>query len=164
MKNKRGSAASHAQLALRSAVTARKAGEAMNSAAAVIAARTEMAALACATPSVETGLEMNLMVTEKVAAFSEAGAALAKGAGDMAGRTAAYASEEAAAAARNAAALAACRSPMEMFALQGRLMSEFVTRGMAYSLSLNTLATRTGEKALHPVHKAVSANHKRLKK
>ena len=74
MKSKRGSADDHAKLALRSAATARKAGEAINSAAAVIAARTEMA---CTQTPLETGLEVNLMVSEKVAAFSEAGAALA---------------------------------------------------------------------------------------
>jgi len=130
----------HFDLAQRSAATARKAGEAMESAGHVIAARTEMAALAYANPSVATGIEMNLMVSEKVVALSEAGATL------------------------YALALTTCRSPIELFALQGRLMSEFVTRGMAFGLGLNTLATRTGEQVMDPIHKTVTANHKRLKK
>jgi hypothetical protein len=82
----------------------------------------------------------------------------------MASRRAAYAGAEAAAAGRGVAALAGCRTPMELFALQGRLMTAFVARGMAFGLSMNTMATKTGEDALHPIHKTVSANHKRLKK
>ncbi|HTI67432.1 MAG TPA: phasin family protein [Caulobacteraceae bacterium] len=154
----------HFDLAQRSAATARKAGEAMESAGHVIAARTEMAALAYANPSVATGIEMNLMVSEKVVALSEAGATLAQGAGDMAGHGVQYATEEVSAAGRYALALTTCRSPIELFALQGRLMSEFVTRGMAFGLGLNTLATRTGEQVMDPIHKTVTANHKRLKK
>lgn len=159
MKNRR-LATDHAGLALRSAATARKAGETMNGAAEVIAARTN---LACTQTPMQTGLEVNLMLSEKLSAFSEAGAVIAQGAGEMAGHGAAYAGEEAAAAGRAAAAMAACRNPMEMFALQGRLMSEFVTRGMAFGHSLNTVATQTGEDALHPIHKTVAANQKRLK-
>lgn len=157
---RRRSASSHIALAQCSAVTARKAGEAMSHAAEVITARTNL----CANPTLEAGLEMNLMVTEKVAAFSEAGAALAEGAATIAGRSAAYAQAEAAAASRGAAELAACRTPLELFALQGRLFTDFVARGMAFGLHLNTAATKAGEDALHPIHKAVAANAKRLKK
>jgi hypothetical protein len=153
-----------AGLALDAARSARQAGETMTAAAAVIAARAEMAALACANPSIETGVEMNLMVSEKVVALSEAGATLARGATDMAGHGARYATEELSAAGRNALALAACRGPIEMFALQGRLMSEFVTRGMAFGLGLNALASDTGDKVMGPIHEAVAANAKRLKK
>jgi hypothetical protein len=155
MARKRASALDHAALAQRSAVTAVKAGQAMSAAAEVIAARTSLGA---------NPAEMNLMVTEKVAAFSEAGAAMAKGATAMANHGAAYAHAEAAAASRGAAALAACRNPLELFALQSRLFTDFVARGMALGLNLNTAATKTGEDALRPIHKTVSANQKRLKK
>ncbi|OYX35112.1 MAG: hypothetical protein B7Y99_04470 [Caulobacterales bacterium 32-69-10] len=153
-------AATHAALAHRSAATAIKAGKAMSAAAEVIAARANL----CASPTGVSGVEMNLMVSEKVAAFSEAGAALSRGASDMAGHGASYVQAEAAAAQRGAAQLAACRTPMELFALQSRLFTDFVARGMAYGLDLNTAATKTGEDALHPIHKVVAANAKRLKK
>ncbi len=147
--------AAHAALAKRSAATAIKAGQAMSAAGDVIAARTS-------TPA--SNAELNLMVSEKVAAFSEAGAALGKGATDMATHGAAYLQAEAVAASRGAAQLAACRTPMELFALQSRLFTDFVSRGMTYGLDLNTAATKTGEDALHPIHKVVAANQKRLKK
>jgi hypothetical protein len=150
----------HAALAKRSAATAVKAGEAMSHAAEVIAARSNL----WASPGLASSTEMNLMVSEKVAAFSEAGAALSKGATDMAGHSAAYIQAEAAAAQRGAAQLAACRTPMELFALQGRLFTDFMTRSMALGLHLNTAATKAGEDALHPIHKTVAANQKRLKK
>jgi hypothetical protein len=139
-----------------------KAGEAVGAAAAVIAARAELAALHYAQPTVESGIEMGLMVTEKVDAFSQAGAAVAAGAADMAGRSARFAGQEAAEAGKAFAQLAACRTPAELFAAQTELWTGFLGRSYAFGMGLNTVAARTGEKALAPVHKAVTANERRL--
>jgi hypothetical protein len=149
--------------ARRSANTAFKAHETMGAAAEVIAARTEMAALAMTNPSVETTAEMNLMVAEKVAAFSEAGAAMTVGATAMAGKGARYAADEVAAAGVGMAQLTACRSPLELMMVQSRLATDFFNRSMAYGIGMNALVARTGDKALAPVHKAVTANSRRLK-
>ena len=146
---------------MRTASTVRKTQETLDAAANVIAARTAPGRM---TPTLENGVEFNLMVSEKVAAFSEAGAAVAAGAQAMAGQSARYAADEAAAAGRGFAQLSACKTPAEMMMVQGRLMADFFTRGMAYSMGLNTLVARTGDKALAPVHKTVTANDRRLKK
>lgn len=148
---------------MRSAATAMKAQEALGAAAGVIAARAEMTALAYANPSAEAGVELGLMVTEKVAAFSESAAAVAAGAADFAGRGARYAADEAAAGARGMAQLADCRTPAELLSLQGRLVADFWGRSLAYGLGLNVAAARAGERALAPVHRTVTANHRRLK-
>jgi hypothetical protein len=161
---KRNSRNDPAAIALRSAASAMKAGETLGAAAAVIAARTEMATLAIANPNAENDAEMSLMVSEKLEAFTESGAALAKGAQTMASRGARYAAEEAAAAGRGIADLAACKSPAELMLTQSRLMTNFLTRSIAYGFGLNALAARTGERAMGPIHKTVTANHKRLKK
>ena len=161
---KRESRNAPAAIALRSAAHALKAGETFGAAAAVIAARTEMASLAMTNPTAENDAEMSLMLSEKLEAFGESGAALAKGAQTMASRGARYAAEEAAAAGRGIADLAACRSPAELVLTQGRLFTDFFTRGIAYGFGINALATRTGERAMGPIHKTVTANHKRLKK
>jgi hypothetical protein len=151
-----------ARVALRSAATAMKAHEAFGAAASVIAARSGMTGLTYANAADATE-ELGLMVTEKVAAFSEAGAAVSAGASEAASRHARFATDEAVAAGRSMTQLAACRSPMEVLQLQTRLATEFWSRSMAYGMGLNALACRTGERALHPVHKAVVANDKRLK-
>jgi hypothetical protein len=161
---KRRSGSNPASAALRSAATALKTQEALGAAASVIAARTEMAALALANPTAEAGAELQLMVTEKVAAFSEAGAAMAAGAQAMVDRGARFAADEAAAAGRSVAQLSACSTPLEAMTVQSRLMVDFFDRSLAYGLGLNTLMARTGDRVLAPVHKAVTANDRRLKK
>lgn len=149
---------------MRNAATAMKASEAVGAAASVIAARAELAALHCAQPTVETGVEMGLMVTEKLGAFSEAGAAVAAGAADIAGRGARFAAQEAAEAGKAWMQLAACKTPVELMTVQTQLLTGFLGRSYAYSLGVNASAARTGEKAIAPVHKAVTANEKRLGK
>ena len=152
-----------AAVARRTATTATRAHETMTAAASVIAARSEMAALSYTNPSAETDAEMGLMVSEKVAAFSEAGAAMAVGAADLANRSAVYATREAAAASSGLAQLARARSPLEFLNVQSRLVADFFGRGLAYGLGLNAIAARTGDRALAPVHRAVTANDRRLK-
>jgi hypothetical protein len=161
---KRNSSRRLTAAARRSAATALKAHEALGAAAGVIAARAEMTALAVAQPSAEANAELGLMVTEKVAAFSEAAAAVAAGAADLAGRNARYAAEEAMAATRAMARIADCRTPAELMGLHGQLITDFWGRSLAHGLGLNAVAVRTGEKALAPVHKTVTANHRRLTK
>jgi hypothetical protein len=146
---------------MRTASTARKTQETLDAAANVIAARMSPAMM---TPTVANGIEFNLMVSEKVAAFSEAGAAVAAGAQAMAGQSARYAVDEAAAAGQGMVRLTACKTPAEMMMVQGKLMADFFSRGLAYGMGLNTLVARTGDKALSPVHKTVTDNHKRLNK
>ncbi|HTK35211.1 MAG TPA: phasin family protein [Caulobacteraceae bacterium] len=131
----------------------------MGAAASVIAART----MSMANPTAETAAEMNLMISEKVAAFSEAGAAMTAGASTMASQGARYAAGEAAAASRGMAQLATCRTPFEVMMVQGRLVADFFGRGFAYGMGLNALVARTGDKTLAPVHKTVTANDRRLK-
>jgi hypothetical protein len=148
--------------ALRGAATAFKAGEAVSAAAAVIAARTELAALHATRPTVESAAEMGLMVTEKMQAFGQSGVAVASGAADLAGRGARYVAQEAQEAGKALTQFSACRTPAEFFAVQARLMTGLLGRAYAHGVSVHSVATRTGEKALAPVHKAVTANKRRL--
>lgn len=153
-----------AVVALRSAASAVKAGETLGAAAAVIAARTEMAALALANPSAENDAEMSRMVSEKLTAFGQSGAALARSAQVLAGHGARYAADEAAAAGRGLADLAACRNPVELMQTHGRLMTDFFARAVAHSLDVGAVAHRAGERALAPVHRTVADNARRLRK
>ena len=149
--------------ALRSAGTAIRAGQAMNAAAGVIAARTEMAALDPANPSAATQVEMGRMVSEKVEAFSKAGAATAEGAAEIARQTSRYAADEADKAGKGLEKLARCKTPAEVAQVQTRLATDFFSRSLSFGMAMNALMVRTGENALRPVHRAVTRNHKRLR-
>jgi len=157
------SRSSPADAAIRSAANALKAQQAMGAAAAVIAARTEMAVLACAQPSAEASREMNLMVTEKVETFSKSGSVVAEGAAEMAGRSARYATDEIAAGARAVMELAACRTPAELMEVQAALLTDYLTRSCAFGIGVNALTARTGERALTPVYRALATNSRRLR-
>ena len=149
--------------ALRGAANAARAQETATAAGGVIAKRTSMAAEAMFSPSASTDAEMSRMVSEKTAAFSAAGAAIAKGSAAAAQSSTRYAMDEAAHAAGAMGKLSACRTPMDLFNLQTRLTLDLFSRGMTQSLSLGAQATRMGEKALGPVHRTVMANARRLK-
>jgi hypothetical protein len=149
--------------ALRSAGTAIRAGQTMNAAASVIAARTEMASLDPANPSAATQAEMGRMVSEKVDAFSKAGVAAAEGASEFARQASEFAVGEAAKAGHSLEQLARCTTPAEAALLQTRHATDFFTRSLAFGMALNALVIRTGENALRPVHRAVTRNHKRLR-
>lgn len=137
-------------------------GEALEAAGAVIAARTEMAMVACSKPSIETAAEMGLMVTEKMAALGESGRALGVGASKLAGQGAAYASGEFSAAQKGMMDLAACKSPFELMQVQNRLMTNFLDRTYRYAVDAGETAAHTGEVVVGPLHTTVTANRARL--
>lgn len=141
-----------------------KAHEAIGAAVAVIAARTEMAMLACAQPSAQANAEMALMLPEKMDAFAQSGEAMAAGAAEMAGQGALYASNEVAAATEGMMRLAACRTPFDLFNVQSQLVTGWINRTYNFSLGVNASAAKTGEQALAPVHLSVTSNDKRLRK
>jgi len=142
---------------------AARAHDAATAAASVIAARMEMGRVAMGAPSLEAANEAAAMITEKVAAFSQAGAAMAGSAGELAARQMRYAMDETARGGAAVAKLAACKTPMDLAMAQSQIAMDFFTRGFTHSVSLGALAMRAGDAGLRPIHKAVTANAKRLK-
>lgn len=149
--------------ALRAAATLMKGHDAAHAACGVIGVRTGMAAEALFAPTAANNAEMSLMVTEKTAAFARAGAAMAKGAARASRDASRFVTDEAAHAGKALSRLAACRNPGELLAMQGRLAWDMWARGLAHGISAGATATRTGQAALHPVHRTVTANARRLK-
>jgi hypothetical protein len=137
--------------------------ETASAAASVIAARMEMGRAALAAPNIEAIGEATAMVTEKVLAFSEAGAAMAGRSGEMAARQMRYAMDETERAGAAVARLAKCKTPMDLAMAQSELAFDFLTRGFAHGMSLGAMALRTGEAGLKPIHRTVTANARRLK-
>jgi hypothetical protein len=140
-----------------------RAQEAASAAASVIAARMEMGRAALAAPTPEAMGEATAMVTEKMLAFSEAGAAVAGRSGEIAARQMRYAMDETEHAGAAVARLAGCRTPMDLAVAQSQLALDFFTRGFAHGMSMGAMALRTGEAGLRPIHRTVTANARRLK-
>jgi hypothetical protein len=140
-----------------------RAQEAATAAASVIAARMEMACAALSTPNVEAMGEATAMVTEKMLAFSEAGAAVSGRSGQMAARQVHYAMDETERAGAAVAKLATCKTPMDLAMTQSQLTLDFFTRSFAHGMSMGAMALRTGEAGLRPIHRTVTANARRLK-
>jgi hypothetical protein len=131
--------------------------------ASVIAARMEMGRAALSAPNVEAMGEATAMVTEKMLAFSEAGAAVSGRSGEMAARQMRYAMDETERAGAAVARLAGCKTPMDLAMAQSQFALDFFTRSFAHGMSMGAMALRTGEAGLRPIHRTVTANARRLK-
>ena len=142
---------------------AARAHETATAAASVIAARMEMGRIAFGNPSIAANGEAAAMMTEKLAAFSEAGAAMAGSSGELAARQMRYAMDETTRGGAAMAKIAACKTPMDLALVQTQLAMDFFNRGVTHTVSLGALAMRVGDAGLRPIHRTVTANAKRLK-
>jgi hypothetical protein len=106
--------------------------------------------------------EVAVMVPEKVAAFTEAGAALMQSSAAMSNTVGRYAMGEAAAGAETAMRLAQCRDPGSLMLEQAQSMTAAWGRWMSFMVQMGAgVAAGTGA-AMRPVHQATSRNAKRL--
>lgn len=138
---------SDARLVMDAAVVA---AELAAAAPQVIAARLAMGAAALSTPSTKANTEALRMVSEKAQAFTEAGMAAGASAAEIGTRTAAFMMAEAAAGA------AALTTPFGAAQAAGRFCDHWT--GMA------RLGLQMQSAALAPIHKAATANARRLKR
>lgn len=145
--------------AMRTAMTAQ---ELMTASATVIMRRSAIGAAALERPSAAAFTEGNTMVTEKLSALAESGAATAKSGTDAAMATVGYVVQEAAALGTAAGRLAACATPEAMIAAQEHLLSGFFSRLVTHNLEMGNLLLRAGSAALTPFHTAARANARRL--
>jgi hypothetical protein len=130
----------------------------------VIAERTALGMAALVDPTNADHLEFSRMIPEKMEAFSAASAVLQRRSGEFVAEIARFAGAEAAIAMRAARELALCRSPVDVIALNSRLALAWFGRAVSQSVALGTLAMSAGGAALVPVHRAATANARRLRK
>jgi hypothetical protein len=132
-------------------------------AAQVIAIRTTRMAIAGMNPTATDRRENSRMVTEKVDAFSRAGHALATGAAPLVAGMAGQAMRTGWDLFNAATGLAASRSlPQTM--LQQRKLADTLMRyaPVLHHHAASAATARLAHKALAPVHRKATANHKRL--
>lgn len=145
------------------AATTRTLTETMTAAGTVIGHRMVLGAQAATDPmNVAHHAEFSLMTSEKVAAFSDAGAAMLDEMQDLNRELIDFAARQAANATQALVDLATAETPAAIFEVQQRFMMDFWTRGSAHALKLATLGSGLSAQVLRPVHSAATANAKRL--
>lgn len=145
--------------ALRAAMTAQ---ELMTASATVIMRRSAIGAAAMERPSAAAFNEGNTMVTEKLAALAESGAATARSGTDAAMAAVGYAVQEAAALGSVAGRLATCATPQAMIEVQEHMLGGFFSRLLTHNLEMGNLLMQASSAALTPFHTAARANARRL--
>jgi hypothetical protein len=150
--------------AVRTAGTnSRKTGELAVAASQVVTKRMALGAAAIMDPLNADHAEFATIVTEKAKAFSEAGMTWLQGSAEIAERVTSFAASEMAASAAAARALARCRTSAALFATQSNAVTAWFARALSHSIALGALAMRSQAAALAPIHRAATANARRLR-
>lgn len=141
------------------AATTRAMTETLTAAGTVIGHRLVLGAQAASDPLNEAHHEeFSLMTSEKVSAFTDAGAVMMD---EMQGLNSAvmkFVTEQAADTTQAVIDLGSAQTPMAMFEVQQRFLMDSWTRG----LKLATLGSGLSAQVLAPVHSAATANARRL--
>lgn len=141
------------------AATTRAMTETMTAAGAVIGHRLVLGAQAATDPMNEAHhVEFSLMTSEKVAAFSDAGAVMMDEMHSLNREVMKFVTEQTAGTTRAVLDLGQAQTPFAMFEVQQRFLVESWTRG----LKLATLGSGLSAQVMAPVHSAATANAKRL--
>lgn len=128
----------------------------------VVARRMALGAAAMVDPLNADHAEFARMLPEKAQAFSDAGLVLLQRSAAAVQQVARFAVNELALAMRATTALTACRTPADLAAAQARLVTAWFGRAVTQSIELNAMAVRSQAAMLAPVHRAATANAKRL--
>jgi hypothetical protein len=128
----------------------------------VIARRVALGVAAMGNPAAADHAEFARMVPEKVEAFSAAGGILVQKSAAIGRQVARYTVSEAGLASQAAIGMAACRSPVDLFNAQSRYLAGAAGRLFALGFRLGTMGLAIGGAAMVPVHRAATANAKRL--
>jgi hypothetical protein len=140
----------------------RKTGEIALAAGQVVARRMALGAQAMVDPLNADHVEFAKIIPEKARAFSEAGMTWLQWSGKAVEQMASFAASEMATAAEGAVALAGCRTPADVIAVQGSLATSWFARVMSQSISLGSLALRSQGETMAPLHRTVTENARRL--
>ena len=147
------------------AATARAMSETVTAAGTVIGHRVALGAQAVADPlNADHHAEFSLMTSEKVSAFSDAGAVMMDELHDLNREVMKFVAQQAAGTAQAVFELQSAQTPSAMFEVQQRFLMESWARGSAHAFKLAALGSGVSAQVLAPVHSAATANAKRLAK
>jgi hypothetical protein len=139
-------------------------GELMAATAEVVAARMEILAAGLADPRRADLKEMALMGSEKVAAFTASAGRAQRGLSAASEALVAASAREAGLAAEAAQTIAAAATPAAAAQAQANYMIGWWTRAAEQSWSFGSALLNAQAEAMKPLHKAATANARRLRR
>jgi len=151
----RRSIATIAKTSMKSAALATAAGQ-------VVARRAALGMAALKDPSRTDHQELTRIIPEKINALNSGALAIALQTGELARQIIRHSGTEAVMFSRGMGALARCRTPASVAALQGELATAWFFRSMSHSIALNELCMRTWGGIVAPLHQVVMSNARRL--
>ena len=143
---------------------ARAGQELLQASGDVIARRLEIVAEAMRDPTKADLKELALMGSEKVEALAASAAVGLNGAARVAGRASSVAAREGAAARQALDEVLSARSPMEAMTAQGLWAANAWSRSMRDGWAMSAALMKLQADTLKPIHKAATANARRLKR
>ena len=151
----RRSVATVAKTSIKSAALAMAAGQ-------VVARRSALGVAALRNPLRNDHQELGRIVPEKINALNSAALGIALQTGELARRIVRHSGTEAVMFSRGMGALARCRTPASVAALQGELATAWFFRSMSHAIALNEVCMRTWAGVVAPMHQVVMNNARRL--
>lgn len=152
-----------AAAAAEAGVTSAKAGELAAVAGSVVARRVGLGLAALADPIGADHAELARMVPEKVEAFAAAGGIMLERSAGIGQRLVSYGIREATITAREMVAMAGCADGAALLRAQMRSAAGRMNRTVELWLQIGGMSLAIGGATLTPVHKAATANARRLR-
>lgn len=129
----------------------------------VAARRTALGLATLVDPAGAEHPELRRILPEKVRAFSNLAVALARRSSDIGSQIVRYSGTEAAMLAGAAGALARCRHPAAMIAVQIQFATGWYFRTLSHAIVINGLTMRAWSGIVAPMHQVVTENARRLR-
>jgi phasin protein len=129
----------------------------------VVARRTALGLATLVDPAGAEHPELRRILPEKIKAFSNLTVALAQRSSDIGRQIVRYSGTEAAMLASAASALAKCRDPAAMVAVQTQFATGWYFRTLSHAIAINSLAMRAWSSVVAPMHQVVNDNARRLR-
>jgi len=151
----RRSLAAAGKTSLKSAALAMAAGQ-------VIARRSALGIAALSDPARADNLELSRILPEKVGALSSAAFGVALRSREISQQIARYSGTEAVIFASAMGALARCRTPAAVAAIQTQFATAWFFRSLSHAIAVNEIGMRAWGGLVAPLHRTVMSNAQRL--
>lgn len=129
----------------------------------VVARRTALAISALSDPARADHLELSRIVPEKLNAINNAAVGIALRSGEIAQQIVRYSGTETVMLASAVGALARCRTPAAIAAIQTQFATAWFFRTLSHAIAVSELGMRAWGGLVAPLHRTVMSNAQRLR-
>lgn len=143
--------------------TSLKAAALAMAASQVVARRSALGVSALNDPARTNNLELSRILPEKAGALSSAAVGVAVRSGEVARQIVRYAGTETVMLAGAMGAMARCRTPAAVAAIQTQFATAWFFRSLSHAIAVNEIGMRAWGGLVAPLHRTVMSNAQRLR-